>query len=85
MPDANPDNRTLQRRTLDEAIASEAMLPPPELPMDATTQPLESLLMRSRHPVAVAGIVENGVVRPLDPSVRLPERARVVIVAAVAR
>jgi Protein of unknown function DUF104 len=35
-----------------------------------------------RHPVAVAGVVENGVVRPLDPKVKLPERSRVIIVAS---
>jgi hypothetical protein len=31
--------------------------------------------------VAVAGVVENGLVRPLDPAVKLPERSRVIIVA----
>jgi hypothetical protein len=34
-----------------------------------------------RRPVAVAGIVENGLVRPLDPAVKLPEHSRVIIVA----
>jgi hypothetical protein len=33
------------------------------------------------HPLAIAGIVENGLVRPLDPSVKLPEHSRVIIVA----
>ena len=28
-----------------------------------------------------AGIVENGVVRLLDPAVKLPERSRVIVVA----
>jgi len=32
--------------------------------------------------MAVAGVVENGLVRPLDPSVTLPERSRVIIVAS---
>jgi hypothetical protein len=32
--------------------------------------------------VAVAGVVENGLVRPLDTSVKLPEHARVIIVAS---
>lgn len=42
---------------------------------------MRSALRRSRRPVAVAGVVENGVVRPVDPAVRLTERARVIIVA----
>jgi hypothetical protein len=32
--------------------------------------------------VAVAGIVENGLVRPLDTTVKLPEGSRVIIVAS---
>jgi len=43
--------------------------------------PVEAHLARLRRPVAVAGVVENGLVRPLDPSVKLPERSRVIIVA----
>jgi hypothetical protein len=35
-----------------------------------------------RRPVAVAGVVENGLVRPLDPAVKLAEHARVIIVAS---
>jgi hypothetical protein len=34
-----------------------------------------------KRPVAVLGIVENGLVRPLDPQVKLFEQARVIIVA----
>jgi hypothetical protein len=41
-------------------------------------------LKRARRPVAVAGVVENGLVRPLDPTVHLPEHARVIIVASEA-
>ena len=41
--------------------------------------PMETHLRKASRPVAVAGVVENGLVRPLDPSVRLPERARVII------
>lgn len=44
--------------------------------------PVEHHLARHRRPLAVAGVVENGVVRPLDPAVKLPERARVIIVAS---
>jgi hypothetical protein len=43
---------------------------------------METHLRKSRRPVAVAGIVENGLIRPLDPAVRLPEHARVIIVAS---
>jgi len=32
--------------------------------------------------VAVVGVVENGLVRLLDPRVRLPEQSRVIVVAA---
>jgi len=56
---------------------------PPELPPDAASSPLEAHLLRSaRHPLAVTGVVEKGLVRPLDPAVKLPEHSRVIIVAA---
>lgn len=80
MTPAQADTRTPARRAADEAIAAEPPLAPPDLPAGVTPRPLESHLGR-RRPVAVAGVVEGGVVRPLDPSVRLPERSRVVIVA----
>jgi hypothetical protein len=75
------DDRTPQRRALDEAIAAEPLSPPPDLPPGTVPAPLESHLRQARRPVAVAGVVENGLVRPIDPTVRLPERARVIIVA----
>jgi hypothetical protein len=56
---------------------------PPELPPEATPSPVEAHQARQvRHPLAVAGIVENGLVRPLDPTVKLPENSRVIIVAS---
>lgn len=71
------DDRNAQRRLLDEQIAAEPLLPPPDvLPMEFHEK------RRLRHPIAVSGVVENGVVRPLDPSITLPEHARVIIVAA---
>ncbi len=77
------DSRSPARRARDEVIAAEPPLAPPALPPEAVPLPLESHLARRRtRPVAVAGIVENGVVRPLDPAVKLPEHARVIIVAA---
>ena len=83
MSSAESDHRSPARRARDEELAAEAPLAPPELPADATPSPVEfHLARRHRRPVAVAGIVENGLVRPLDPAVILPEHARVIIVAA---
>ncbi len=75
------DNRSPGRRARDEAIAAEPPLAPPHLPPDAAASPVEAYLSR-RRPIAVAGVVENGLVRPLDPAVKLPERSRVIIVAS---
>ena len=77
-----PDDRTPDRRALDEAIATEPPLAPPDIPAGVAPMPMESHLRKMRRPVAVAGVVENGLVRPLDPAVRLPEHARVIIVAS---
>jgi hypothetical protein len=69
----------------DEQIAAEPPLAAPELPPDAAPSPVEAHLGRYRkRPVAVAGIVENGLVRPLDSEVKLPEHSRVIIVATEA-
>jgi len=76
-----PDRRSAQRQAEDERIAAEPHLAPLTLPPDAAPLQVESHLARQRRPVAVAGILENGLVRPLDPTVRLPERSRVIIVA----
>ena len=77
------DRRSPERRLRDEQIAEESPLVPLELPPDATSSPMEAHLGRhSRRPMAVAGIVENGLVRPLDSEIKLPEHARVIIIAA---
>ena len=77
------DHRSPERRARDEEIAAEPQMAPPELPPDAPSSPLETHLVRhGRRPVAVAGVVENGLVRPLDPAVKLRERSRVIIVAS---
>jgi hypothetical protein len=81
MPTPDADTRSPDRRARDEAIASQPKLPPLALPTDSVPKPIESHL-RSHRPLAVAGIVENGLVRPLDPDVKLHERSRVIIVAA---
>ncbi len=79
------DRRSPDRRARDEQIAAEPQLAPLELPPDAVPSPMEAYPGRHRgRPVAVAGVVENGLVRPLDPTVRLPERSRVIIVASEA-
>ena len=78
-----PDDRSDLQRASDERIAAEAPLPPPVLAPGAVPLHLEAILRgRSGNPFAIAGIVENGLVKPLDPAVRLPEHARVIIVAA---
>jgi hypothetical protein len=77
------DRRSARRQGNDEQIAAEPRMAPIELPLDAEPLPVEAYLRRcAGQPLAVAGVVENGLVRPLDPTVRLPERSRVIIVAA---
>jgi hypothetical protein len=76
------DERSAERRARDEQIAGKTHLLPPELPPGAVPGPVEAHLARlSRQPLAIAGIVENGLVRPLNPAVKLPEHSRVIIVA----
>lgn len=83
MPPPDVDNRSPGRRAQDEQIAAEPHMPIPELPPDAVSSPLETHLGRCHgRPVAVAGVVENGLVRPLDPDVKLAEHARVIIVTS---
>ena len=76
------DQRSPGRRARDEQIAAEPQMAPLDLPPDAPSSSMEAHLGRhQRRPLAVAGVVENGLVRPLDPAVKLPERSRVIIVA----
>lgn len=79
---SSPDLRGPERKLLDEQIAAEPLLPIPELPADAKPKTMEE--HRSglqRRPVALFGIVENGMIRLLHPHVTLPEQARVIVVA----
>jgi hypothetical protein len=76
------DQRSPGRRARDEQIAAEPQLPPLELPPEVVPSSVEAHLGRYRRPLAVAGVVENGLVRPLDPAVKLQERSRVIIVAS---
>jgi hypothetical protein len=83
MATSETDKRSAARRARDEEIAAEPRMPAPQLPAEAPFAPVEAHLSRQgRRPVAVAGVVENGLVRPLDPNVKLAERSRVIIVAA---
>ncbi len=77
----SPEDRSVERRLLDEAIAAEAQTPIPEIDPTLIPVPVEVLLQRSAKPVAISGVVENGLIRLLDPSIRLPERSKVIIVA----
>ena len=76
------DQRSPGRRAQDERIAAEPPIPPLKLPPNVPASPLEVHLGGPRHPVAVVGVVENGLVRPQDPAVKLAEHSRVIIVAS---
>ena len=76
------DCRSADRRRLDEQLASAPMLPHPQISLDAASAPLEAHLSRLRRPIALAGVVENGVIRPLDPAIKLAEHTRVIIVTS---
>jgi hypothetical protein len=83
MPTIQPDSRCERREALDEQNASEPHLPHPTAMPGEQPRPLEAHL-RPRRPVAVIGVVENGMVRLLDSSVKLPEHSRVIVVASEA-
>jgi len=77
------DQRSPERLARDEQIAAEAKMPPMQLPADTAAVPVENHLgLPVCHPVAIVGIVENGLVRPMDPAVKLPEHAQVIIVSS---
>ncbi len=81
MPIPQPDTRSERRRALDEQLASEPHMLLPDVAPGDGPRPLDTHL-RHRRPVAVVGVVENGLVRLLDPLVRLPEQSRVIVVAS---
>ena len=81
MPTPQPDLRSEPRKALDEQLASEPHLPHPDVAPGEQPRPVEEHL-RPRRPVAVVGVVDNGLVRLLDPRVRLPEQSRVIVVAS---
>lgn len=81
-----PDTRSEWRKRRDEEIAAEAesegfVAFPDDIPR-GTPKPLsEHLNSLRRRPRALVGVVENGMIRLLDP-VTLPEHSHVVVVAA---
>ena len=76
------DQRSARRKALDEQIAEEPMLAIPELGPEAKAMPVEEhLRLLKRKPQAFLGVVENGQIRLVDPDVRLPEKASVIVVA----
>lgn len=82
MTTSEVDQRSPERRAQDEQIAAEPPMARPDLPPGPVASPVEAHLQQyQKHPRAIIGVVENGLVRPLDPSVTLPERSRVIIVA----
>jgi len=83
MTTSGVDERSPERRARDEKIAAEPQLPPLDLPPGAIPSPVEGHLPQLHpRPVALVGVVENGLVRPIDPAVKLQEHARVIIVAS---
>ncbi len=76
------DTRSSERRAKDAQIAAEPQMAAPELPHDAAFLPMEGYLERHvGRPLAVEGVVENGLVSHLDPAIKLAERSPVIIVA----
>jgi hypothetical protein len=59
MTDSQAHQRSPERRALDEQIAAEPLLTPPEVPTDAAAWPVEAHLgQQGRRPLAIAGTVE---------------------------
>ena len=81
MPTPQSDTRSERRKELDEQLAAEPMLPIPDAAPGDQPRPLESYLRPRRRPVAVVGVVENGLIRLLDSGVKFPEQSRVIVVA----
>ena len=81
------DDRSPARRAADDALADAPRKPLPDFPPDAPLRTTAEIMAAKgmgpdrSSPVAVTGVVRGGAARPLDPSVTLPENARVVIVA----
>jgi hypothetical protein len=81
MPTPQPDTRSERRKAFDEQLASESHLPHPNIRAGEQPRPIDDHI-RHRRPVAIVGVVENGMVRLLDPHMTLPEQSRVIVVAS---
>jgi hypothetical protein len=75
------DDPSAARLARDEENTLELHLPPLPFRSGAVSPMEPHFAQRHWHPMAVVGVVENGLVRPLDPAAELPERSRVIIVA----
>lgn len=82
MPTPQPDTRSERRKALDEQLAAEPLLPIPAAAPGEIPRSLEAILRPPRRPVAVVGVVENGIIRLLDAGVKFPEQSRVIVVAS---
>jgi hypothetical protein len=82
MPTPQPDTRSARRKALDEQLAAEPQLTVPDASPGDQPRPLEEHLRSRQRPVAVVGVVENGVVHLLDDTITLPEHSRVIVVAS---
>ena len=72
MKHVQPDSKTLKQF---KAEASE------EVPLSVLSKkPGDPIIARKRKPIALTGIVENGMIRVLDAGVTLPEQMQVIIV-----
>jgi hypothetical protein len=60
------------------------LLPIPDAVPGEQPRSLEAHLASARAPVAAVGVIENGLVRLLDPRVKFPEKSRVIVVASAA-
>jgi hypothetical protein len=82
MSQISHDDRTQERRALDDAIANEVKLPIPDHIEEYPRSSMEEHLEKLYRPVAVPGVIENGVVRLLDSTISLPEHTPVIVVAS---
>lgn len=82
MIETQEDDRNEERRRLDDQLATEPRKPRPPVAADEGPKPMESFLRPEDlpRPKAAVGVIEKGVVRPLDEELRLPEHRRVLIV-----
>jgi hypothetical protein len=76
------DDRTEDQKQQDEQIASGPKNPRPELTSDVSPKPIEEFFAPEDipSPKAIVGIVENGIVKPVDSSQPLKEHSKVLIV-----